>query len=605
MIDSVMFWNEPNNKSHWDFEVDPDWHLFARMINGAAEAVKAVNPNLTRVLGGMSPIETAFVENLKGKGVLDHMDAIAVHGFPLDWNHWKLNDWPDKIREIQQVTDLPVWVSEVGISTYGADEVQVFGLRRTAELLSGLAPRIHWYSLYDLPQAGPATTHHHKAAGSSCYRHFHMGLLREDGTPKPALDIFSEFTPELGICQWFQFEDHRLDDAVEWLHKIGVKKLRTGLSWAESYKPGAEQWFERQMQALKDFDVTVTFSSTPEHRGILPNHSSAPLCLEEFAEFCGEMVRRYAPPASAEPEAPEKIFVHQLSIPADFPWNTGDTAPDLDVLRAMRYIVHPDLAEERLNVAIISAHPDDETIGAGSRLPLLGSTASLIFTTDGAPFDLSYARAAGFEKREDYSAGRRKELHTALTASGALPGEIRFLKYPDQQASLNLIDLTRDIVTILDELRPDMVLTHPYEGGHPDHDATAYAVHSACRILCHERNYAPVIVEMTSYHSQSGDLCAAMFLPAKNAPVSRVYLTPDQLRLKQIMMASYVSQQSGLMRFPLEIEAFRPAPKYDFTVAPHEGPLFYDSEGWGMTGDRWRKLAHTANEKLFDQTVLL
>ena len=39
MIDSVMFWNEPNNKSHWDPEIDPDWSQFATMINMAGQAV--------------------------------------------------------------------------------------------------------------------------------------------------------------------------------------------------------------------------------------------------------------------------------------------------------------------------------------------------------------------------------------------------------------------------------------------------------------------------------------------------------------------------------------------------------------------------------------
>src|ERR1051326_7642644 len=103
MVDSVMFWNEPNNKSHWDFEVDPDWAVFAQMVNLASDAVAAENPRLTKVLGGMSPIDPAFVNNLKRKGVLDHMDAIAVHGFPLDWNHWQLNEWPEKLKEIQAV----------------------------------------------------------------------------------------------------------------------------------------------------------------------------------------------------------------------------------------------------------------------------------------------------------------------------------------------------------------------------------------------------------------------------------------------------------------------------------------------------------------------
>ncbi len=218
MIEAVMIWNEPNNKSHWDPEIDPDWSMFADMAKLTADAVSAENPKLPKVLGGISPIDPLFMRNMQGRGVLDRMDAVAVHGFPLDWNHWQLREWPDKLDEIRTVTgDMPLWVSEVGVSTFGAEEVQEWGLRRTAELLIGRSPRIHWYSLYDLPRAWPATTRHREAEGSSYYRHFYMGLLREDGSAKPALAAFPDYTPAMGICQWFHFEDHRLDDAAAWL----------------------------------------------------------------------------------------------------------------------------------------------------------------------------------------------------------------------------------------------------------------------------------------------------------------------------------------------------------------------------------------------------
>ncbi|MFL4969698.1 MAG: beta-xylosidase [Xanthobacteraceae bacterium] len=299
MIEAAMIWNEPNNKSHWDPEVDPGWGLFADMAIAAGQAIKAADPRVTRVLGGISPIDPAFVANMAGKGVLDHVDAIAVHGFPLDWNLWQIHEWPAKLDEIRAVTHLPIWVSEVGVSSFGAEEVQAWGLKRTAELLVGRAPRIHWYSLYDLPLAWGATTRHKEAEGSSYYRHFRMGLLRDDGTPKIALDDFARHTPDLGICQWFHFEDHRLAEAVAWLKRLGVKHLRTGLSWADSFRPNALTWFDRQMAALADFDVTVTFCFTPEHRGIAPHHTSAPLAKEEFAEFCAAMIRRYAGSAAA------------------------------------------------------------------------------------------------------------------------------------------------------------------------------------------------------------------------------------------------------------------------------------------------------------------
>lgn len=294
MIEAAMIWNEPNNKSHWDPELDPDWSLFAEMAVSAAEAISAECPSLLRVLGGISPIDPFFIRNMSAKGVLDVVDAVAVHGFPLDWNLWKMDEWPAKIDEIRAVTDLPVWVSEVGVSSFGAEEVQLWGLNRTAELLIGRAPRIHWYSLYDLPQAWGATTRHKEAEGSSYYRHFYMGLLREDGSRKPALDAFPRHTPAMGLCQWFHFDDPRLDDAVAWMRRLGVRHLRTGLSWADSFRPGALDWFDRQMDALAEFDVTVTFCFTPEHRGIAPHHTSAPLVPEEFAAFCAAMIERYA-----------------------------------------------------------------------------------------------------------------------------------------------------------------------------------------------------------------------------------------------------------------------------------------------------------------------
>ncbi len=289
-----MIWNEPNNKSHWDLEADPEWRAFARMTELAGLAIAAEAPGLPRVLGGMSPIDPEFLRLLGLHGGLRQIDAVAVHGFPLDWNHWPIDAWPDKLRTIQDATELPVWVSEVGVSTFGAEEVQEWGLRRSLELLRGRAPRLHWYSLYDLPAAWPATTRHREAEGSSYYRHFHMGLLDERGRPKRAARIFHEFTPETGLCQWFHFEDHRLDDAVRIMKDLGVTYLRTGLSWADSFRPDAERWFDRQMRALEGLAVTVTFCFTPEHKGVSPHHTSPPREPEEFAAFCATMVRRYA-----------------------------------------------------------------------------------------------------------------------------------------------------------------------------------------------------------------------------------------------------------------------------------------------------------------------
>lgn len=293
MIEAFKFWNEPNNLSHWDFQMDPEWREFSDMTREAAVAVRGLCPELRLVLGGISPIDEQFIRLLKSYGLLAHLDAVAVHGFPLDWNHWRIDDWPARIAEIEAVTDLPVWVTEVGVSTFGADEVQVFGLQRTTELLLGRVERIFWYSLFDLPPSWEATTRHKESEGSAYYRHFYMGLIRADGTPKPALELFD---PAMGICQWFHFDDPRLETAVAWLRRLGVKRLRTGISWADWHRPGALAWFDRQMTTLQEFDLTVTLCFTPPSRGRRYCHTSPPVEPGEFAWFASEVVERYVLP---------------------------------------------------------------------------------------------------------------------------------------------------------------------------------------------------------------------------------------------------------------------------------------------------------------------
>jgi len=300
MVEAVMLWNEPNNLSHWDFKADPEWKMFSEMVKAASRAIRRECPGLPLVLGGISPIDPHFIELMGAQGVLDAVNVVAVHGFPLDWNHWQIHDWPKKIDEIRAVTRKPVWVSEAGVSSFGADEVQVFGIKRTAELLLPLVERVHWYSLLDLPATWTATTRHKEAEGSAYYRHYYMGLLREDGSAKPAAACFPG---GLGICQWFHFDDPRLDLAVDWMKRLGVKYLRTGISWADWFRQNSEAWFDRQMEALQPFTTTLTLCFTPEHLGLSPHYTSPPRRVEDFVEFALWAVRRYAPAQAGKSDA--------------------------------------------------------------------------------------------------------------------------------------------------------------------------------------------------------------------------------------------------------------------------------------------------------------
>jgi LmbE family N-acetylglucosaminyl deacetylase len=249
---------------------------------------------------------------------------------------------------------------------------------------------------------------------------------------------------------------------------------------------------------------------------------------------------------------------------------------------------------------VVVAHPDDETIGAGSRLGRFAD-ALVVHVTDGAP------RAAGCSGWKDYAALRRRELEAAMALAGLGADRLVALGYPDQAASLHMEEAARRIAGLVADWRPDAVLTHPYEGGHPDHDATAFAVQAALALLRRDgvallrrgREPVPLLTEMAFYHGGGADGVATFqdFLPGGPAVRTR-HLDAGARALKRRMFDAHASQAGVLARFRDDLERDREAPAYDFTRPPHPGRLNYERFDWGMTGARWRALAAAALDAL-------
>jgi len=249
-------------------------------------------------------------------------------------------------------------------------------------------------------------------------------------------------------------------------------------------------------------------------------------------------------------------------------------------------------------VMVVVAHPDDETIGAGSRLGRFAD-ALVVHLTDGAPRTGHDARAAGCATWMDYAALRRRELETAVALAGLSADRLVGFGYPDQAASENMAEAACGIERLVAGWRPDVVLAHPYEGGHPDHDAAAFAVHAALALCRRRAGWTPRPVEMAFYQDGDADGVTVFqaFLPdAEGArmPVATVHLDGDERVLKRRMLDAHASQAGTLASFRDDIERYRPAPVYDFLRPPHAGRLNYERFDWGMTGRRWRGLATRA-----------
>ncbi len=261
--------------------------------------------------------------------------------------------------------------------------------------------------------------------------------------------------------------------------------------------------------------------------------------------------------------------------------------------------------------ALIFAHPDDETIALGARLARFAG-AHMVHVTDGAPRNAG--RAHGFHSLSDYRQARWQELQQMLETAGIPNISRERLEIADRDASLELTRISRRIAEILQAHRSEVVFTHPYEGGHPDHDACAFAVHHAVAMLrgCKDQVpliTPPLIIEAPFYHADPAGIDVGMetgtFLPAgRNAPERQktkevaIALSPEEQKCKRALIECFQTQRETLSCFQLTEERFRIAPEYEFRLPPHNGAVFYDSRPWGMSSQSFCDLASEAERAL-------
>ncbi len=200
----------------------------------------------------------------------------------------------------------------------------------------------------------------------------------------------------------------------------------------------------------------------------------------------------------------------------------------------------------------------------------------VIFAMDGAPRSDFFWKQHG--SREAYARVRAAEAERALSAVRVT--HLHFLSEPspaaDQELYLKLDEAYEFLANLIDLELPQAILTHAYEGGHPDHDACAFLGRQA------GKHYGLPVWEMPLYHRASGEVRRQSFISADGQQVME--LSREELARKRDMYATYSSQASVLADFNAALERFRPMWNYDFSCAPHPGVLNYEAWQWPITG---------------------
>ena len=224
---------------------------------------------------------------------------------------------------------------------------------------------------------------------------------------------------------------------------------------------------------------------------------------------------------------------------------------------------------------VLVAHPDDEAVGCGGLLQRIDDPI-VVFATDGAPRSDYFWKQYG--SREAYARIRAGEAEKALAAVGVT--HLHFLlddsPCTDQELFLNLASAYANLQQLIEAELPQAILTHAYEGGHPDHDACAFLAMQGAK------HYGLPVWEMPLYHRASGDVARQSFISPDHQQL--LELTREELGRKHDMYAAYVSQAGVLADFAAAVERFRPILNYNFARVPHAGVLNYEAWQWPITG---------------------
>jgi CDP-paratose 2-epimerase len=93
--------------------------------------------------------------------------------------------------------------------------------------------------------------------------------------------------PVIGLVEWFRPGEHaRVEQVLTDARTLGIKEIRTGISWADYYTPQGKEWYNWLIPRLaKEVNLLPCFLYTPPALGIVSRTSSPPSNPKAYADF--------------------------------------------------------------------------------------------------------------------------------------------------------------------------------------------------------------------------------------------------------------------------------------------------------------------------------
>jgi CDP-paratose 2-epimerase len=101
--------------------------------------------------------------------------------------------------------------------------------------------------------------------------------------------------PLVGLLEWFRPGEHeRVERAIDDMRALGIRHLRTGVSWADCHTEAGIEWYDWLLPRLAvEAEILPCFLYTPPSLARAPKPSAPPRRAKDFPDFLDQFVNRH------------------------------------------------------------------------------------------------------------------------------------------------------------------------------------------------------------------------------------------------------------------------------------------------------------------------